>query len=305
MVWSMKDIEEGGQSGGQQPLSLGPPHMTRWRDREAVTAAPDDMNRMVVLRGGVVTNTSPVEMSHITCLMLSKDLKRVVFGTADGWVKEFRCVAEEVTNLVRHSGPVTSVVISDFANIVVSGSAVSSQGLKINNLDTGTYVSCDELTDLRSSGVRDVRIIHMGNKVLSCTLGGKLHVWNIHSGKLELSVMSGTTEHATCLDVAERDGDTVAAVSGVKGGVKIVDLKSGQRLVEVGPASSPVRVVRFSPNGRLIVTGHDTGTVQVKAGSLDYSLLLNVLCSIYPLCMSELMVNMKMPPVSTCPLSRS
>ena len=99
--------------------------------------------------------------------------------------------------------------------------------------------------------------------MLSCTLGGKLHVWNIHSGKLELSVMSGTTEHATCLDVAERDGDTVAAVSGVKGGVKIVDLKTGQRLVEVGPASAPVRVVRFSPNGRLIVTGHDTGTVQV------------------------------------------
>ena len=172
--------------------------MTRWRDREAVTAAPDDMNRMVVLREGVVTNTSPVEMSHITCLMLSKDLKRVVFGTADGWVKEFRCEAEEVTNLVRHSGPVTSVVISDFAKIVVSGSAVNLG----NNLDTGTYVSCDELTDLRSSGVRDVRIIHMGNKVLSCTLGGKLHVWNIHSGKLELSVMSGTTEHATCLDVS-------------------------------------------------------------------------------------------------------
>ena len=265
MVWSMCDIEEG-QAGGQQPLSLGPPHMTRWRDREAVTAAPDDMNRMVVLREGVVTNTSPVETSHITCLMLSKDLKRVVFGTADGWVKEYRCEEEEVTNLVRHGGPVTSVVISDFSNIVVSGSAVSSQGLKINNLDTGACVSCDELRDLRSSGVRDVRIIHMGNKVLSCTLGGKLHVWNIHSGKLELSVMSGTTDHATCLDVAERDGDTVAAVSGVKGGVKIVDLKSGQRLVEVGPASAPVRVVRFSPNGRLIVTGHDTGTVQVLAG---------------------------------------
>ena len=110
MVWSMEDIEEGGQSGGQQPLSLGPPHMTRWRDREAVTAAPDDMNRMVVLRGGVVTNTSPVEMSHITCLMLSKDLKRVVFGTADGWVKEYRCEAEEVTNLV---------IVSDGQSVIV------------------------------------------------------------------------------------------------------------------------------------------------------------------------------------------
>ena len=47
-----------------------------------------------------------------------------------------------------------------------------------------------------------------------------------------------------------------------------------------GPASSPVRVVRFSPNGRLIFTGHDTGTVQVKAGSLDYSLILNLMFSV-------------------------
>ena len=92
------------------------------------------------------------------------------------------------------------MVISDFANIVVSGSAVSSQGLKINNLDIGASVNCDELRDLRSSGVRDVRIIHMGNKVLSCTLGGKLHVWYIHLGKLELSVMSGTTPRVSRCD---------------------------------------------------------------------------------------------------------
>ena len=34
----------------EYPLSLGPPHMTRWRDRVAVTAAPDDMNRIVVIK---------------------------------------------------------------------------------------------------------------------------------------------------------------------------------------------------------------------------------------------------------------
>ena len=55
----------------------------------------------------------------------------------------------------------------------------------------------------------------------------------------------------------------LAAVSGVAGGVKVVELRTGQKLVEVGPASVPVRVVRFSPDGKLLVTGHDTGTVQV------------------------------------------
>ena len=55
----------------------------------------------------------------------------------------------------------------------------------------------------------------------------------------------------------------MAAVSGVVGGVKIVNLETGKCLVEVGPASCPVRVVKFSPDGKLIVTGHDTGQVQV------------------------------------------
>ena len=72
-----------------------------------------------------------------------------------------------------------------------------------------------------------------------------------------------------------------------QGGVKIVELRGGQRLVEVGPASAPVRVVRFSPDGKLIVTGHDTGTVQVTLSSLLYSAHLchPLLCSTFPLCM--------------------
>ena len=171
--------------------------------------------RMVVIRDGEVAAISPVEESHVTCLMLSRDLARVVFGTADGWVKVFSCGAdadsEGVRRLVRHEGPVTSVVISDHADIVVSGS--TGAGVSINNLGTGGSVVCRG-----ADSVRDVRIVQRGERVLSCSLAGKLHLWNIHSGKLELVVTSAATDHATCLDVAERadTGETVAAVSGVK-----------------------------------------------------------------------------------------
>ena len=170
---------------------------------------------MVVIRDGEVAAISPVEESHVTCLMLSRDLARVVFGTADGWVKVFSCGAdadsEGVRRLVRHEGPVTSVVISDHADIVVSGS--TGAGVSINNLGTGGSVVCRG-----ADSVRDVRIVQRGERVLSCSLAGKLHLWNIHSGKLELVVTSAATDHATCLDVAERadTGETVAAVSGVK-----------------------------------------------------------------------------------------
>ena len=260
MVWSVAEIEDSVSDGGDSmtPLSLGPPHMTRWRDRVAVTAAPDDMNRMVVIRDGAVTSMSPVEESHVTCLMLSRDLHNVVFGTAAGRVKLYNCADGSVRQLAEHQKPVTSVVISDFLPIVVSGSVDTS--VLITNIDTGVSIPCAGNVE----SVRDVRIIQRGEQVLSCSLSGVLHVWNTQTGLCELTIKSGATGHATCLDVAERDGETIAAISGVEGGVKIVELRSGQRLAEVGPKCAPVRVVRFSPDGKLVVTGHDTGNVQVR-----------------------------------------
>jgi len=110
--------------------------------------------------------------------------------------------------------------------------------------------------------VRDVRLVGKETRILSCSLTGRLKLWSLETGELVRDIDAGQTEHATCLDTVERDGEALAAVSGVVGGVKVVELQGGQCLVEVGPACCPVRVVRFSADGRLVVTGHDTGTVQ-------------------------------------------
>ena len=67
MVWS---VEMADSAETVSPLSLGPPHMTRWRQREAVTAAPDDSNRIVLLRDGAVDTVSQVLHSQVTCLLL-------------------------------------------------------------------------------------------------------------------------------------------------------------------------------------------------------------------------------------------
>ena len=221
----------------------------------------------VCIKDGVVSSMSGVEESHVTCLMLSRDLNNVVFGTAEGWVKIYNCPKNDVRNLVRHEDPVTSVVISDFLPYVVSGSV--DKAVNITNIDTCVTVTCLGHEDTvreedlyrkvkhnishrivliknlsiclyylgnlntnhyrchcilnmsifspilyTSLVLRDVRLIQRGEKVLSCSLTGKLNVWNTQTGKLELTVVSGCTDHATCLDVADRDGETVAAVSG-------------------------------------------------------------------------------------------
>eukprot|EP00090_Calanus_glacialis_P007925 TRINITY_DN16316_c0_g1_i1.p1 TRINITY_DN16316_c0_g1~~TRINITY_DN16316_c0_g1_i1.p1 ORF type:complete len:931 (+),score=202.36 TRINITY_DN16316_c0_g1_i1:124-2793(+) len=251
MVWNIDETEV-----EDQPLSLGPSHMTRWRNRVAITAAPDDMNRMVVLHNGNVVHLSTVQPSPITSIQLALDCDSVVFGTANGCVKKYDTLGGSVTELGSHAGTVTSVQISDDGMIVVSG-----------GVDKTVRIFHTKKPSMECKGheesVRDVKIIENGSKVLSCSLVGKLNIWDIHSGELLLKITSGTTQHATCLDVVQRNEDTLAAVSGVVGGVKIVNLETGKCLVEVGPASCPVRVVKFSPDGKLIVTGHDTGQVQI------------------------------------------
>ena len=156
------------------------------------------------------------------------------------------------------------MTMSDYSNtLVVSGALDSLHPVMIHHLDSGKSVQCEARPDLTS--VRDVRIIQRGEAVLSCSLTGLLNVWDLRTGRLLVEISGGCTSHATCLDVTEREGEALAAVSGVSGGVKILELRAGQKVMEVGPACVPVRVVRFSPDGKLVVTGHDTGTVQVES----------------------------------------
>ena len=58
-------------------LSLVPPHMTGCLNTVAITAAPDDMNRMTVLHSGNV-----VQLSPITRIQLSLDCQSMVAGAA-------------------------------------------------------------------------------------------------------------------------------------------------------------------------------------------------------------------------------
>ena len=83
-----------------------------------------------------------------------------------------------------------------------------------------------------TEAVRDVRLVGK-EQILSCSLNGRLKLWNLDTGELVRDIDAGQTEHATCLDTVERDGEALAAVSGVVGGVKVVELQGGQCLVEV------------------------------------------------------------------------
>jgi len=264
MVWSVEGVDE-----NDLVLSLGPPHHTRWRGSTPVTAAPDDMNRITVLEAGGVHRQSDVESAHVTTLKLSQDCSHVVYGTQAGTVKTYSIFSSFVQLVGSHKGTVTSVAVTRDNSRVVSG-----------GVDCTVRVFSKKGVDIVCSGhlqaVRDVRIFEDDTKVLSCSLNGMLKVWNILTGSLLLDISSSCTSHATCLDVVDGQYGALAAVSGVGGVVRVVDLSSGACLAEVGQGSGmqsipepqsgavcPVRVAKFSPDGRILVTGHDSGNVQI------------------------------------------
>ena len=234
LVWCV-DGEAGPEDS---PLSLGPPHSTRWRDGQPITAAPDDRNRVAVLQARAVVATTGEEESPVTCLELSPDCSRVVFGTAAGLVRQVNTRGGPARLLGRHQGAVTAVA---------AGGAVTLSG----GLDRAVWMYREgrEAVELRpghEEAVREVRLA--GSRAVSCCLGGRILVWGL-AGQLVARVNAGATPHATCLDLGERawTGGLVAAVAGVAGGVRVVDLEAGTCIARPGPQHCPVRVARFSP----------------------------------------------------------
>ena len=131
----------------------------------------------------------------------------------------------------------TSVEISDDGATVVSGGI--DKTVRIFHVkEHGTSIVCTGHED----SVRDVRIVQSGTRVVSCSTAGILNIWDITSGDLMFTIMSGTTEHATCLDVVQRCGETMAAVSGVVGGVKINPPKKTKKAKT--PKVSPKRKIK-------------------------------------------------------------
>ena len=175
VVWGVGLTEAGLE---QQPLSLGPPHMTRWRGRTPITAAPDDTNSVAVLNYGNVEHRSPVQEGAVMALELSVDCTLVVFGTVTGSVRSYSTVTGAVTELGRHNGPVTSVAVTRDGGTVVS--AATDRTVKVFQGDRREVV-----LEGHWEAVRDVRLVGAReDKVLSCSVTGRLKIWNITTGEL-------------------------------------------------------------------------------------------------------------------------
>jgi len=243
---------------------LGPKHHTRWKGEIAVTAAPDDRNRITVLYDGYQKFVSTAERDGITAIKMSTDCESVVYGTSGGQVKIFnlsKSIFNKICNTIKtlpepHSSPVLTLDISA-SNVIVSGG--TDHLVKIYHSEDGRLLTCSGHSTL----VRDVMFISNGTEVLSCDATGILIIWDVNTGNKVREVLAGQTSHSSCINIIEGVQESLVAVAGVDKGVSVINLNTGELIKKIAEDGPEIRIARFGPTGSYLVTGHDSGEVKV------------------------------------------
>jgi hypothetical protein len=91
-----------------------------------------------------------------------------------------------------------------------------------------------------------------------------LHVWELASGKERQTVPGGSGDYWFWMVAAAPDGRTVAATRS-DGVVQLWDLHTGKELLNMAAVAGGVSRLAFSPDSRLLATGHRDGSIFIWA----------------------------------------
>jgi WD40 repeat protein len=241
------------------------------------------------------------DTSNTTSVVFSPDGKTIASGSYDKTIKVWDVTSgEEIHVLIGHANPVLSVVFSPDGKMIASGStdntsklwdAVSGQGLRTLNSqsdfapsiaffvplvafspDSKTIVSGGRDNGLHfwdaasgqklnvlkghTGSVISVAFSSDGKMIASGSLDNTIKLWDASSGQA-LRSLNGAALSA----IFSPDGKTVASWSG--GNVTLQDAVSGQNIRSLKGHASPVKLVAFSPNGKMIASAAEDGQTAI------------------------------------------
>lgn len=254
-------------------------HWNSSRDLRTLAFSPDGEQLLAVepqgrltmrdtASGKIVWDFDGFKSDRISSLTISPDGRRLAVGSADGkatvrWLDFtdnsppiLRDVPMVSQLLTQHAGPVHSV-------------AFTPDGKRIATTQRGKVIIWDAATgkQIRSidAGERQSQpLIAPDGKSVIVGWDSQLAKLDLATGKLMFtSQFQGLTIAATS---QSPDGKLVAvALHGEKDGsyVVLIDSRTGKQIAKLAGHSQPVRRLAFSPDGKLLASGDESGQVVI------------------------------------------
>eukprot|EP00161_Ancyromonas_sigmoides_P001659 TRINITY_DN11424_c0_g1_i1.p2 TRINITY_DN11424_c0_g1~~TRINITY_DN11424_c0_g1_i1.p2 ORF type:complete len:620 (-),score=305.20 TRINITY_DN11424_c0_g1_i1:159-2018(-) len=206
--------------------------------------------------GALMYTVQNAHAGGVTALAYTSDSRRLVSGGKDGTVRVWALGADSqtmVTSMKEHRAPVNSVHVRDNDRECLSSS------------DDGSCVIWDLVSFKRSANLfasthfKDARYFPDASQILTTGTDRKITYWDTFDGANIREVEGSLTAEVSSLDIAA-DGGAFASGGG-DGTLRLWGYDDGAvRYTGEGHAGGITRV-RFSPDGRWIVSAGDEGGV--------------------------------------------
>jgi WD40 repeat protein len=188
-----------------------------------------------------------VSFAFVNSIAFSPDGKTLVSGSFDNSIALWDVASgSRRGSLSGHSSSVNSVAFSRDGKTIASGS--SDHTIRLWNVATNS-----ELRLLREHSSPTSAEFSIDGKTIEDAGGKKTKLWDVSTGTMQAV---DRPERVYSGEISP-DGKMLARIS--DNSIKLIEAASGKEIRTIKPHSTNVYSIRFSPNGRILASGSNTG----------------------------------------------
>src|SRR5262245_54646902 len=224
------------------------------------TASQDKTARLWELDEGKMKVEFKGHADIVDTIAFSPDGKSLATASADKSVRLWnQADGKELKNLGSHDGSVYSVCFSPDSKLLASAGAGKDNLIKLWDV-----AAQKELKQLKGHEQPVTGVTFLDDtQLVSVSMDRTIRIWNVSDGK-ETKKAGPTEDDAYAVAWAEKT--KTVAVCGYSGLVSVwrPGEEKGDKLKSFKPVKSPGYCVAFTADGKMVITGHDNGTVAVS-----------------------------------------